>query len=133
MSNPPPARPATPVAVPPGFDAPKVRKALPVFRVAAFAVGVGLLLLVLEMVLKYGFDQHWLDWWQIPHGILYMGYLATVANLGFPARWSLGKMAVTALAGVVPFLSFVLERRIADEVAGQLATAEADALPRQAR
>lgn len=109
--------------VPVGFDAERTRKALPLFRVMAFAVGVGLLLLVLEMVLKYGFDNDVLAWWQVPHGLLYMVYLATVANLGFPARWSIPKMAMAALAGVVPFYSFFYERAAHREVEAQLAAA----------
>ena len=47
------------------MDYERVRKALPVFRVMAVLVGLGLLLLVLEMVLKYGFGNPVLEWWQI--------------------------------------------------------------------
>lgn len=100
----------------------KVRTALTFFRVMAFLVGVGLLLLVLEMILKYGFGNDVLAWWQMPHGFLYMIYLAACANLGFAARWSLGKMVGVMLAGVVPFLSFVVEHKVAGEVKAQLAS-----------
>lgn len=102
------------------MDYERVRKALPVFRVMAFAVGFGLLLLCLEMILKYGFGNHVLEWWQVPHGFLYMIYLAATANLGFAARWPLGKMIGVMLAGVVPFLSFWVEHKVAGEVKRQL-------------
>ncbi|MCH8612199.1 DUF3817 domain-containing protein [Arsenicicoccus dermatophilus] len=106
-----------------GYDNPDtVRKALKPFEIMAFVVGVGLLLLVLEMVLKYGpWKNDALAWWAMPHGFLYMIYLACTANLGFAARWPLGKMVGVMLAGVVPFLSFVVERRVAREVKGRLA------------
>lgn len=103
------------------IDEKRVRSALPFFRVMAFAVGVGLLILVTEMVLKYGFDNPVLEWWQAPHGFLYMLYLAACANLGFAARWPLGTMLRTMLAGCVPLLSFVVEARRTREVQAQLA------------
>lgn len=104
------------------YDNPEtVRKALTPFKVMAFVVGVGLLLLVLEMILKYGFENDVLDWWAMPHGFLYMIYLACTANLGFAARWPLGKMVGVMFAGVVPLLSFWVERKVAHEVDGRLA------------
>lgn len=102
------------------FDYERTRKALPIFQVMAFVVGVGLLILVLEMVLKYGFDNPVLAWWQVPHGFLYMLYLAATANLGFAARWTLRTMILTMLAGCVPFLSFWVERVRSAEVRRQL-------------
>ena len=45
----------------------KVAGALKLFRIMAIIVGFGLLLLVLEMVLKYRFNNHVLDWWAMPH------------------------------------------------------------------
>ncbi len=91
------------------------------FRVMAFAVGVGLLVLVLEIILKYGFDNAILDWWPQPHGFLYIGYLVAVAMLGFELRWSLTKMVGVMLAGVVPFLSFWVEHRVSAGARAQLA------------
>ncbi|WP_168583320.1 DUF3817 domain-containing protein [Gephyromycinifex aptenodytis] len=114
-------------ALPRGFEPQKVAKALTPFRVMAFVVGVGLLVLVVEMVLSYGYglkgDANPLGWWPAPHGFIYMVYLATVANLGFAARWPLGKMVGVMLAGCVPFLSFWVEHRTASKVKRQLADA----------
>ncbi|GMA38499.1 DUF3817 domain-containing protein [Mobilicoccus caccae] len=115
--------------VPRGFDAEKTRKALPFFKIMAFIVGVGLLVLVVEMWFAYGMkmtkEENPLSWWPGPHGFIYMVYLAAVANLGFPARWSLLKMIGVMLAGCVPFLSFYVERKVARGVESQLAAAEA--------
>ncbi|MGL4173845.1 MAG: DUF3817 domain-containing protein [Actinomycetota bacterium] len=86
--------------------------ALTRYRVAAFVVGVGLLILCLELVLKYGFDNTVLDWWARVHGFLYLVYLVVVADLGLKLRWSVGRMILVMLAGTVPLFSFVMERRV---------------------
>ena len=102
-------------------DVEAARKALRFFKVMAIVVGVGLLVLVAEMVLRYGFDNHALDWWPQPHGFIYIVYLAATANLGFKVGWSLGRMVLVMLAGVVPFLSFWAEQKVAGETEARLA------------
>ena len=104
-------------------DVEAARKALGFFKVMAFVVGVGLLILVAEMVLRYGFDNHVLDWWPQPHGFIYIVYLVATANLGFKVGWPLGRMVLVMLAGVVPFLSFWAERKVASETEARLAAA----------
>lgn len=96
------------------------RAKLTFFRVMAFVVGVGLLLLVLHMILRYGFGSHALAWWPSPHGWVYLVYLVATALLGFELRWSLGKMVGVMLAGCVPFLSFWVEHRVASSARAQL-------------
>ena len=94
----------------------KTRKALTFFKVMAFVVGVGLLILVFGMVLRYGYDRPTLSkTWSPIHGFLYMVYLVATANLGAKLRWSLGKIVTIMLAGTIPFLSFVAERKVAAE------------------
>ncbi len=118
----PDARPDTAIAV---EDADAVRPRLTFFKVMAFIVGVGLLVLVVEMVLAYGYglkgDANPLSWWPQPHGFIYMVYLVATAVLGFKVGWSLTKMVLVMLAGCVPFLSFWVERRVAREVEAGLA------------
>ncbi|SRR5690606_5914538 len=97
------------------------RAKLTFFRVMAFLVGVGLLLLVAHMVLRYGFDNRALAWWPAPHGWFYMVYVAAVALLGFELRWGLGRMVLVMLAGCVPFLSFWVEHRVSREASAQIA------------
>ena len=104
-------------------DVEAAEKALRFFKVMAFVVGVGLLLLVLEIVLHYGFSNDALAWWPQPHGFIYIVYLVATANLGFKGGWSLGKMVLVMLAGVVPFLSFWAERKVASETEARLAGA----------
>ncbi|MFK5634616.1 MULTISPECIES: DUF3817 domain-containing protein [unclassified Ornithinimicrobium] len=97
------------------------------FRVMAFVVGVGLLLLVAHMVLRYGFDNRALAWWPAPHGWVYMVYLVAVALLGFELRWGLGRMVLVMLAGCVPFLSFWVEHRVHTAASAQIAAGRTDA------
>ncbi|HET8615335.1 MAG TPA: DUF3817 domain-containing protein [Actinomycetales bacterium] len=100
---------------------PKVRAALGRYKVMAVVVGLGLLLLTAEVVLHYGFDNDSLAWWSPIHGVLYMLYLVTTADLGMKDRWSIGRMIGVMLAGVVPFFSFVMERKVARQVEGRTA------------
>lgn len=104
-------------------DVVAARKALSFFKVMAILVGIGLLVLCLGMVLKYGYDQSGLsDFWDQKHGLLYMIYVGATANLGFKMRWTPGRMVAIMLAGVVPCLSFWAEHKVATQVEGELGT-----------
>jgi integral membrane protein len=128
---PTPTSTATPGSVPRGAltidDVDGARSRLTFFKVMAFVVGVGLLVLVVEMVLAYGFGMKGADnplhWWPQPHGFIYMVYLVATALLGFKVGWSLTRMVLVMLAGCVPFLSFWVERRVAAQVEAGLAAA----------
>jgi integral membrane protein len=88
--------------------------------VLAYVVGVGLIVLVLVGVpLKYLADSPGVVSVVGPlHGFLYMVYLVATVNLAFRARWSPVKTVLVMLAGTIPFLSFVAERKVtADELA----------------
>src|SRR6478735_1647958 len=122
-----PATPATPAPAPAAPDVDGIRPRLTFFKVMAFIVGIGLLVLVAEMVLSYGFDkkgdQNPLSWWPQPHGFVYMVYLVATALLGFKVNWPLTKIVLVMLAGCVPFLSFWVEHRVSREVESGLAAA----------
>lgn len=131
-STPVPANPASPASPPTSGtlridDVEGTRSRLTFFKVMAFIVGIGLLVLVVELVLSYGFglkgDENPLYWWPQPHGFIYMVYLVATALLGFKVGWSLTRMVLVMLAGCVPFLSFWVERRVAGEVESGLAAA----------
>ncbi len=93
---------------------PKITAAMKRYRVMAWVVGVGLLVLVLvAMPLKYFADAPLLVAIVGPiHGFLYMGYLALTADLGVKSRWPVVRLLLVALAGTIPFLSFVAERKV---------------------
>jgi integral membrane protein len=86
------------------------------FRVMAYVTGVFLLVLVTSMVLKYGFGNDALSWSAYAHGWLYMVYLVTVLLLGTALHWTPGRMVLVMLAGTIPVMSFVAERRVTRRV-----------------
>ncbi|GAA0981817.1 DUF3817 domain-containing protein [Acrocarpospora macrocephala] len=96
--------------------------ALKPFRVMAYVVGVMLLVLTTCIILRYGFDIEGPSKIVSPiHGFLYMVYLVAAVNLGMKARWSWAYILGVMLAGTIPFLSFVFERRVTDRVHRELA------------
>jgi integral membrane protein len=108
-----------------------MRNALLRYRVMAYVVGT--LLVVLTCVglpLKYGYgDDRVVLWTAIPHGWLYMALLITAFDLGRRARWSWRRLILIALAGTIPFLSFVAERSATKDVRAKLARDDAARLP----
>jgi integral membrane protein len=97
---------------------PAVLGALKRYRVIAYVVGVMLLVLVfVAMPVKYAGDNPALmDVVGPTHGFLYMVYLLATFDLARRVRWGLGKMVLVALAGTIPFLSFVTERKLTHEL-----------------
>jgi integral membrane protein len=90
-----------------------VNGALIRFRIIAYVVGVVLLLLVgVAMPVKYiGGDPSLVETIGPIHGFLYIVYLVLAFDLARRARWSLRRTVLVLLAGTVPFLSFVAERK----------------------
>lgn len=89
------------------------------FRVMAWVTGTLLLLLVLvAMPLKYlGDDDRLVSVVGVMHGWLYLAYLVTAFTLSYRLRWSVGRTVLLLLAGTVPFMSFVAERKVSAELA----------------
>jgi integral membrane protein len=87
------------------------------FRTAAYVTGVGLLGLCSVMVLRYGFDNPEPSAIYSPiHGVIYMIYLVLTIDLALKARWSIKGTILVLLAGCVPFVSFLVERRVSHRV-----------------
>ena len=97
-----------------GDPAAGLRAALLRFRVMAYAVGVGLVVLVLVgMPLEYAAGRpEVVDVVGPLHGFLYIVYLIAGADLSRRAGWGVSSLILVVLAGLVPFLTFVMERRI---------------------
>ncbi|MGO1410279.1 DUF3817 domain-containing protein [Microbacterium sp.] len=149
---------------------PKIRGALRFYQICSVITGVGLLLLVAEMVLKYS-PLHvelfaggsggflWLadvavgadcEWYSklamgagsacvmesagdgvnlslgilVVHGWFYVVYLFACFRLWSLMRWGFIRFVALAGGGVVPFLSFMMETRVAREVKTYLAERE---------
>ena len=101
------------------------------FRVFAWATGVALLLLVLvAMPLKYLADESAMVRVVAPvHGWLYVGYVVTAFVVAYRLRWSPGRTVLLLLAGTVPFMSFVAERKVLRQARPALAAADQPAAP----
>lgn len=116
------------------IDNTRVLKAEKTFRVTAYITGAMLLLLSVEMILKYvggveieAFGAYGTfalvpadtvvavnvsDIILIVHGWLYVVYLFGCFQLWSAMRWSALWFPLLAAGGVVPFLSFITERRV---------------------
>ena len=99
----------------------RVAKSLRFYSVAAVVTGIWLLILVVEMIVKnliLGSENapEWFSYIGPAHGLVFMVYVISCLDLGTKARWEPSKWVATMLAGVVPFLSFVVEKKRRDEV-----------------
>jgi integral membrane protein len=114
-------------------DAPRIRSSLKLYRVTSIITGTFLLLLVLMMVFRYGFGVdiemggpfgflaltpkaqitavNLSTVILILHGWFYVLYLFSDFRLWSLMRWQFSRFLIVALGGVIPFLSFIIERR----------------------
>jgi integral membrane protein len=104
-----------------------VSGALMRYRVMAYIVGVGLVLVVFVGIpLQYAAHQTlFVHIVGTLHGYLYLLYLAAAADLARRARWRLGRILGVVAAGFVPFLAFVVEHRVLRQMREEYAEAEA--------
>ena len=103
----------------------QIRSALALYRVLAIVAGIALFILLVEMVMKYAFQQDNLltRYWSPVHGVIYMAYAASVANLGIKAAWGMVRIVKNLLAGFVPVVPWIAERRNAAETEALLSRA----------
>jgi len=100
-----------------------VRSALARYRAMAYVVGTGLIILVFVGVpLQYGAGIPEVAQIVGPiHGAMYVVYLAVAVDLARRGQLVTRQLAMIALAGFVPFVAFVVERKITRLVEGNLA------------
>ena len=118
------------IGVPQSFGR-SVGGALARYRVIAYVVGVGLIVLVLIGVpLKYAGGNDSVVAVVGPlHGVLFIVYLLATADLAVRCRWSLLRTGVVMLAGTIPFCSFVAERDVTRRVRASALAAQGDPRP----
>jgi hypothetical protein len=140
----------------PGKDAPRrfagthqqIKSALTMYKICAWITGIMLLLLVFEMIFKYGFGTELYAGGTlvdgsanglslqpedsvtggfnlsiavlIAHGWLYVVYLVSAFRLWSLMRWNGMRLLLIAGGGVVPFLSFIVEARVHRETLQEL-------------
>lgn len=88
--------------------------ALTAYRVMAYITGIGLVLLVCVAL-----PFEWITGDHRPvaivgmlHGFFYMGYVIATLVLAERYRWKPVRAMLIALAGTIPFVSFVAERKV---------------------
>jgi integral membrane protein len=94
----------------------------------AFVVGTTLLVFCVAIVLKYVTKTIESDSLvAIAHGWLFMIYVLLGLDLGFRMRWSVGRLLLMTVSGMVPFLSFYAEHKVTAWVRDELGTPSAPA------
>lgn len=103
--------------------------ALTRYRVMAFVTGSFLLLLTVVTIVKYAGKA---AGWEndtflgaatligIVHGWIFIVYVATCFDVWRRAAWKLTRLLTMVLGGIVPVMSFVVERRVRRELAASL-------------
>ncbi len=96
------------------------------YRVMAYIVGVGLLILVfIGVPLQWAAGKPAVANIVGPiHGFLYIVYLATAVDLARRARFTIWQLLAMVGAGFIPFLAFVVEHRVTRRLRAEMAEAE---------
>jgi integral membrane protein len=97
------------------------------YRVMAWVTGI---VLATSALIGLSFEpwvvgdnvQHWL-WFA--HGWLYVVYVVAAFHLSVTSRWSILKTMLVLLAGTIPLMSFVAERRVTHDEQRRAAATEA--------
>jgi integral membrane protein len=140
---------------PKASDIPRIPGVLRFYRVSAYITGALLLLLVIEVILKYTPIQREMELGGpngfiafvpdgtvtavnlstailIAHGWLYVVYLFADFRLWSIMRWPFTRFIAIALGGVIPFLSFIVEHFITRRANAEYAALTAPAPQKEA-
>jgi len=105
------------------------------YRVMAYVTGVllaAMTLIAIPYKLIYGGDPIWYGIGWMMHGWAYIVYVAAALDLVFRLRWGLLQALGVVLAGTVPFMSFVAERKVTHAVTARMGTDDEVATPAKA-
>ena len=82
-----------------------------VFRIIAFLEGVSyILLLFIAVPIKYwSGDDQWVKLLGMPHGVLFVGYIALAAILKKSLHWSYRELFFAIIASILPFGTFYID------------------------
>lgn len=87
--------------------------ALVAYRIFAWVTGTGLILLTAALIAQlFTGDHKPVTIVGMIHGFLYMGYLVCTLILAERCRWKPVRALLVGLAGTIPFVSFVAERKV---------------------
>jgi integral membrane protein len=89
------------------------------YRIMALVVGTVLLVLTILLISVRGLQNpepaFYAAAWTA-HGYLFPIYVVSTFMLSTKLKWSFGKTILIMLAGTIPLMSFITERRVAKEV-----------------
>ncbi|MCW3076182.1 MAG: rane protein [Bacteroidetes bacterium] len=93
------------------------RSSIGIFRLVAILEGISyLLLLCLAMPLKYIFNYKsavlYIGW---VHGLLFITFVGLLIYVWIKYRWSFGKVMFAFLMSLIPFGTFMLDRKLKKE------------------
>ena len=88
-----------------------MEKALARFKFIAYLAGVILILFTIEIIIKYTLGPE-IPWFAQLHGIVYMIYVVIAFDISRRAKLSLSQTLLVLLAGTVPIMSFIAEKKI---------------------
>ena len=84
-----------------------------IFRAVAFLEGVSyILLLFLAVPIKYlseNRDEYWVKLLGMPHGILFLGYIAIAVLLKSIEKWSRRDLFIILICSIFPFGTFYVD------------------------
>jgi integral membrane protein len=105
-----------------------VNGALLRYRIMAYVVGVGLIILVfIGIPLQYAANSPGVVKVVGPiHGAFYIVYLLAAADLARRARFGLVQLAAMVAAGFVPIVAFLVERQVVRRLRREAVAAQAD-------
>ncbi len=84
----------------------------------AIAEAVSFLVLLLAMVLKYGFDEPvGVEVMGPVHGALFLAFVGLAVIVGGQARWHWRKFAVVLASSVIPVAGWIVGHRLLHEAA----------------
>ena len=83
------------------------------FRLITLLEGLSyILLLCIAVPLKYwGGDESWVKLLGMPHGLLFMAYIALALLLREDYQWGIKETFIVLLASIVPFGTFYVDKK----------------------
>lgn len=86
---------------------------LKIFRIIAFLEGLSYVLLLIAVPIKYlNNDPSYVKMLGMPHGLLFMGYIALAIVLRTDNQWIKNNFFMVLMASVIPFGTFVVEKKL---------------------